>query len=210
MTMTEFTPTRVNGTKVATQASQPPPLVAVSVAPATDPILYWNAVALEANRISHTDGSMEQTGPTLSSRALAIVHLAMYDAFSGVRQNPVDLPPYLPGLPAVDPSASIDVAVAAAASITLSALFPTQQTRFTDEFARANLSGTGFAIGYAFWMIARMTRMPKTPATWPRRRAARIGWIRITQARAFMLRTMASARRALPSPSALCWTRRPH
>jgi hypothetical protein len=42
-----------------------------------DPILYWNEVALEANRVSHTDRKDEQTlGPTLSARALAIVHLA--------------------------------------------------------------------------------------------------------------------------------------
>lgn len=53
-----------------------------------DAILYWNDVALEANRISHTNGKGEQTGPTLSSRALAIVHLAMYDALAGgVRQS---------------------------------------------------------------------------------------------------------------------------
>lgn len=46
-----------------------------------DSILIWNAVVLEANRISHTESSkMEQAGPPLSARALAIVHLAMYDA----------------------------------------------------------------------------------------------------------------------------------
>lgn len=48
-----------------------------------DPILFWNNVALEANRLDHT-GAMEaehQRGPTLSSRALAIIHLAMHDAF---------------------------------------------------------------------------------------------------------------------------------
>ena len=45
-----------------------------------DAILYWNNVSLEANRISHTNSKDEQTGTTLSSRALAIVHLAMYDA----------------------------------------------------------------------------------------------------------------------------------
>ena len=33
-----------------------------------DAIMYWNAVALEANRISHTNGKMEQNGPPLSSR----------------------------------------------------------------------------------------------------------------------------------------------
>lgn len=51
-----------------------------------DPILFWNEVALEANRLDHT-GAMEaehQRGPTLSSRALAIVHLAMHDAFFSV------------------------------------------------------------------------------------------------------------------------------
>lgn len=62
----------------------------------TDSILFWNEIALEANRVSHTDGSMEQNGPTLSSRALAIVHLAMYDAYAGIVNNS-DLPPYLPG-----------------------------------------------------------------------------------------------------------------
>ena len=37
---------------------------------------FWNAVALEANRVSHSDpDKREQNGPTLSSRALAIVHL---------------------------------------------------------------------------------------------------------------------------------------
>lgn len=51
-----------------------------------DHILYWNSVALDANRrdFSNLPGTdkpnPEQGGPTLSSRALAIVHLAMYDA----------------------------------------------------------------------------------------------------------------------------------
>jgi len=49
----------------------------------TDSILFWNAVALEANRVSHSDpDKRQQNGPTLSSRAIAIVHLAMYDAFA--------------------------------------------------------------------------------------------------------------------------------
>lgn len=65
----------------------------------TDPILLWNEVALEANRISHTNGKGEQAGPPLSARALAIVHLAMYDAYAGVTNDPANLPPYLPGLP---------------------------------------------------------------------------------------------------------------
>ena len=57
-----------------------------------DSILFWNQVALDAAK---TDFSLpdprpadlvpQQPGPTYASRALAIVHLAMYDAFVGVR-----------------------------------------------------------------------------------------------------------------------------
>src|SRR5215211_9164759 len=94
-----------------------------------DPILYWNQVALEANRVSHTNGKGEQTGPTLSSRALAIVHLAMYDAYAGVVNDPANLPLYLT-LSAAPPGASPDAAVAAAAHATLSKLFPSQKAFF--------------------------------------------------------------------------------
>lgn len=99
----------------------------------SDPILLWNQVALEANRTSHTMfvdiGLDEQVGPTRSSRALAIVHLAMYDAYAGV-DAAAGLPPYSGGLPAPDPASSIDAAVAGAAYTALSALFPSQQAYF--------------------------------------------------------------------------------
>ena len=70
-----------------------------------DHILYWNDVALEAFRRDFTEvppgetrPRPEQPGPTLSSRALAIVHLAMYDAHAFVINNPATLPPYESGL----------------------------------------------------------------------------------------------------------------
>ncbi|MBW4449887.1 MAG: hypothetical protein KME38_24385 [Spirirestis rafaelensis WJT71-NPBG6] len=108
----------------------------------TDSILIWNEVALEANRISFTkpeamiedmngNKKPEQPGPTLSSRALAIVHLAMYDAYAGVVNDPANLPPYLPGLPSAPNGASPTAAVAAAAYTTLIALY-TKQTGFFD------------------------------------------------------------------------------
>jgi hypothetical protein len=115
-----------------------------------DPILYWNEIALEANKVSHTNGLNEQTGPTLSSRALAIVHLAMYDAFAGVSGNPPDLPAYLAGLPAPVPGASVDAAVAAAAHATLSALFPGQKASFDLAHVKAGLAGAGLQEGHAF------------------------------------------------------------
>ncbi len=53
-----------------------------------DLALFWDDVALEANRLSFstTDGrSVEQAGPILGSRALAIEHLTMHDAYRGSR-----------------------------------------------------------------------------------------------------------------------------
>ena len=97
-----------------------------------DPILYWNGVALEANRVSHTNGKMEQTGPTLSSRALAIVHLAMHDAFMGTSGGSR----YLPDLPD-GPSGTMEGAVAGAAHATLSALFPSQRETFDARLSEA-------------------------------------------------------------------------
>src|SRR3954463_12445902 len=95
-----------------------------------DPILLWNEVALEANRVSHTYGPAEQAGPPLSARALAIVHLAMYDAYAGVINNPATLPRYISAPPSPPPGASADAAVAAAAHETLSMLFPSQKPFF--------------------------------------------------------------------------------
>lgn len=103
-----------------------------------DPILLWNEVALEANRISHTNGQGEQTGPTLSSRALAIVHLAMYDAYAAVIGDGVNLPVYNTDLTAPSAGVSADAAVAAAAHRALERLFPSQKPYFD-----AILDGSG-------------------------------------------------------------------
>jgi hypothetical protein len=120
-----------------------------------DPILYWNDVALEANRISHTNGKNEQAGPTLSSRALAIVHLAMYDAYFGVGNTyGGGMVAYLPNLPPPPfPGGNVvaeAAAVAAAAHATLSALFPSQKDFFDRKHLEAGLQGTEIAKGHAF------------------------------------------------------------
>jgi vanadium chloroperoxidase len=113
-----------------------------------DPILFWNEVVLEANRVSHTDGSKEQNGPTLSSRALAIVHLAMYDAYAGVVNEPTNLPPYLPGLPQPGAGALPSSAVAAAAHATLSSLFKSQKAFFDAKLAeQGDTSNPGHEFG---------------------------------------------------------------
>ena len=43
-------------------------------------ILYWNYVALEIHRLTHSLGG-PQTGPPISARALGILHLAINDAY---------------------------------------------------------------------------------------------------------------------------------
>jgi membrane-associated phospholipid phosphatase len=101
-----------------------------------DAILFWNEVALEAVALDHTSPTpgapapLEQGGPTRTSRALAIVHLAMYDAF-----NSIDLShaPYQSGLPLPAPGASANAAIGAAALITLQRLYPRQYSRLLDK-----------------------------------------------------------------------------
>ncbi len=106
----------------------------------SDPALYWNTIALEANRIDHT-GAMaarNQRGPTLSSRALAMVHVAMHDAYFGLVPrgaplNPENCDPILPSNQIILPSpASRDDVVAAisqAAFVVLTELYPSQRDR---------------------------------------------------------------------------------
>jgi hypothetical protein len=129
-----------------------------------DHILYWNAVALEANRrdFSNVPGTdkpaPEQGGPTLSSRALAIVHLAMYDAHAGVR-NIAALPRYLAAPP--NPAAGADAAsaVASAAHTCLSALYPRQRPQFDAAMVGAGLTGTGVSVGQNFGVRVAMAML---------------------------------------------------
>ncbi|MDP9387184.1 MAG: hypothetical protein M3Q48_04470 [Actinomycetota bacterium] len=102
----------------------------------------------------HKNGKGEQTGPPLSSRALAIVHLAMYDAYAGALGNPPQLPPYLDHPPA-PAQASADAAVAGAAHATLAALFPSQKAFFQAKHAQAGLSGNAAQLnaGNAFGVM---------------------------------------------------------
>jgi membrane-associated phospholipid phosphatase len=115
-----------------------------------DSILFWNAVALEANRVSHSDpDKREQNGPTLSSRALAIVHLAMYDAYAGIVGG-AGFPRYLnpaPPPPVAPPVLSARDAVAGAAHTALSALFRTQREYFNAQLDAFDNSNPSFNFG---------------------------------------------------------------
>jgi len=111
-----------------------------------DSILFWNAVALEAVRISHSDpDKKEQTGPTLSSRALAIVHLAMYDAYAGIVGGG-GFPRYLDPAPTPAGTSQRD-AVAGAAYKTLVKLYPAQKGYFKAQLSCFNKLDPSFEFG---------------------------------------------------------------
>ena len=121
-----------------------------------DAILYWNRVALDANQTDFSGEEPEQGGPTLSSRAMAMVHLAMYDAFVGADKangGGSGLDHYLPTLPTPDAGTSADAAIAAAAHATLSELYPSQASFFDQRMGEASLSGPGTGDGYAFGQL---------------------------------------------------------
>lgn len=61
-----------------------------------NPILYWNHVALELNKLTHSEPLKGgQSGPPLSARALGIVHIAIHDAyFSIVPKHDTFFPKY--------------------------------------------------------------------------------------------------------------------
>src|SRR5512144_2421307 len=125
-----------------------------------DPILYWNDVVNEADRVTHSrspEDPQQDTlsrGPAGSSRSFAIVHLAMHDAYFGI--NPAPHGTYLDGLPAPAPAANTDAAIAAAARATLSVLYPTQTSLFNARHAAAGLSGSGLSEGHEFGLaVAR-------------------------------------------------------
>lgn len=98
----------------------------------TDAILVWNNIALNAVANDHTGAaqSINQRGPTRTARALAIVHVAMFDAFNVIARV---FTPYLKNLPPAPGSASLEAAIAQAAFTTLTALYPGQTNTFNTE-----------------------------------------------------------------------------
>ena len=96
---------------------------------ATDMVTQWNDNALAAIRV-------DSTAPPKASRALAIIHAAVYDAVNAIDRTHK---PYAIDVPAL-PGTSAEAAVAAAAHRTLVALFPAQTATFDAQFT-ASLAG---------------------------------------------------------------------
>lgn len=123
---------------------------------AADRLRYWNQVSIDASGLDHTPVQPgetrmfgEQLGPGRAARAIAIVHIAMFDAVNAI------VPRYrtYTGI-ALTPLASMDAAIAQAAHDTLVAMFPSQRSRFDQALANdlgqilnSPLKTSGVALG---------------------------------------------------------------
>src|SRR5688500_374162 len=96
---------------------------------AADMVLAWNEVAVEATRVA-------RLSPNAQTRALAMVHGAVFDAVNGIER---DYAPYLVNIHAPK-WASEAAAAAAAAHGVLVALVPAQQATLDDALA-SSLAG---------------------------------------------------------------------
>lgn len=110
-----------------------------------DEATHWNNVLLSAIKTTAMN-------PPRASRAMAMVHLAMYDAVNAIEKTHK---PYLYNA-IVDPSCSKEAAAAQAAYQTLSNLFPTLQATFDAELnnrlgmiAPGQAKNDGIAVGLA-------------------------------------------------------------
>ena len=120
-------------------------------------VRHWNRVAIDASGLDHTPVAPgesrvfgEQLGPGRSSRAMAIVHLAVFEVVNAVEG---DYGSYI-GLGRAKIGISMKVGIAQAAHDTLAALFPSQSLWFDEDLAEelaeipeGRLKTNGIALG---------------------------------------------------------------
>jgi hypothetical protein len=101
-------------------------------------VRHWNEIALDASGLDHAPLAPgedrvfgEQFGPGRSSRALAIVHVAIFDAVNAITGGYRSYT----GLPWARAGTSMKAAIAQAAHDTLVALFPSQAASFDARLA---------------------------------------------------------------------------
>src|SRR5262245_54248844 len=104
------------------------PLLLVATSNA-DLVTDWNSAALNVIRI-------EKTPPPAAARALAILHVAIYDAVNGIRRTHN---PFLVG-GLVPRTASVEAAASAAARKVLVSLFTSEQDAFNAQYQTALLA----------------------------------------------------------------------
>ena len=104
-------------------------LVSTGSAALADVVTDWNAATLDAIRAA-------KAPPPIASRALAILHAAMYDAINGIERSGDTY--FVQS--AVAASASKEAAASAAAHQVLVTLFPTAVAQFDARYAAMNAS----------------------------------------------------------------------
>jgi hypothetical protein len=104
-----------------------------------DSLHRWNVIAINASGLDHTPVAPgenrvfgEQLGPGRASRAMAIVHIAMFDALDAVVGGYTSYT----GTQAPHGSMSVDAAISQAARDTLAAMFPSQTATFDAYLAQ--------------------------------------------------------------------------
>jgi PAP2 superfamily len=123
-----------------------------------DSLHRWNVIAINASGLDHTPVAPgenrvfgEQLGPGRSSRAMAIVHIAMFDALDAVVGGYTSYT----GTQALHGPTSVDAAISQAARDTLAAMFPSQTATFDAYLAEdlaavanANQKANGIDLGH--------------------------------------------------------------
>jgi hypothetical protein len=144
--------------KLATSCSHiKPPRTPVGT---LDRFLMWNEIALDTTAIDHTPDPRnpmcfhEQLGPHRSSRAMTIVHIAIFDAENAISKKYESYT----GISRASDDVSRDRTIAQAAHDTLVALYPGQRTRLNNIFnldiATITGSPASIAAGAALGMQA--------------------------------------------------------
>jgi hypothetical protein len=124
-----------------------------------DAMRYWNQLAVDATGLDETPVAPgetrvygEQLGPTRASRAMAIVHIAVFDAVNAILGGYQSYT----GIARATGPASVDAAIATAAHDTMAAMFPSQTPEFDALYAEdlkripvvaAPLKDAGVAVG---------------------------------------------------------------
>ena len=117
----------------------------------TERLRHWNEIAINASGLDHAL-FREQLGPGRSARAMAIIHIAVFDAVNAIDGKYQSYT----GLPPASKNASIECAIAQAAHDTLCALFPLQTPSFDqqlseelDDIPDGDAKTEGIQVGHA-------------------------------------------------------------
>src|SRR5207302_11132212 len=121
-----------------TSASAPSVTTVTTSNTAVDVLTNWNQISIDASGLDHTPVAAgdprvfgEELGPTRASRAIAIVHIAMFDSVNAIVGGYKSYTNV-----AGAKTASINAAVAQAAHDTLVAVFPSQKATFDQALAQ--------------------------------------------------------------------------